>query len=277
LFFAFDGTPVQKENRTRTFISYVNREPDLTLARDLQARITGAGHHCFLAADSIKPGDNWSQRIDSELNQCDYFLVLLSPASLTSDMLIEEVSRAKKLYDDRRPPRPCILPVRVRLPQKADFGYRLGGYLNSFQSINWQSEDDSERILGPILQTVPVDTTLFVRKQRTGSIVRGLTVNLHQSCVQVLKECREFRDKDTLDPLFGIEPLTRYRDALPLEARSQAQLIETVIHNLITYPATRGEALLDLLAILRDKRDHHDPQWINLNELWEQVNMYLNR
>jgi len=102
-----------------------------------------------------------------------------------------------------------------------------------------------------------------------------LTVNLQSSCVRVLLHCREFKDKHTLEPLFGIDPLTKYADALPLEARSQIHLVEVVIHNLVTYSGTRGEALLELLSVLRDKREQAQAEWKQLDELCKQVSFYL--
>jgi hypothetical protein len=266
---------VQKETPTRIFISHVNREPDLTLARDLHAKITRAGHYCFLATESLRLGDNWSERIDSELRQCDYFLVLLSRASSASDMVVEEVERAKKLYK-RQHGRPRILTVRVRLSENEAIGYRVASYLNPFQRIGWQSEGDTARVLDAILGTVTVAAESIPPTRIPSSSTRiGLTVSLHQSCVQVLKDCWELKDRHTLEPLFGIDPLSRYRNAIPLEAQSQVQLIETVVHNLVSYPATNGKPLLELLSVLRDKRDHSAPEWESLDQLWTQVNLYL--
>lgn len=265
---------MQLETPTRIFISHVTREPDLALARDLRARLMSAGHYCFLATESLKPGDDWSQQIDSELSQCDLFLVLLSRLSVRSDMVVEEVARAKKLHDARG--RPRILPVRVRLQESVTISYRLAGYLNPFHSIDWQSENDTARVLNSILGTVSVAADSFIRAPSRGSWTRiGLTVDLHQRCVRTLKECWEFKDKQTLEPLFGIDPLSRYQNAIPLEAQTRLQLIETVVHNLITYPATKGEALLDLLSVLRDKRDHGTAEWRTLDELWRQLSLYL--
>jgi hypothetical protein len=102
-----------------------------------------------------------------------------------------------------------------------------------------------------------------------------LTVNLQTACVRVLIHCREFKDRHTLEPLFSIEPLTKYPHALPLDVRSQIDLVEIVIHNLVTYSGTRGEAFLDLLNVLRDKREQAQPEWNELDGLCKQVSFYL--
>lgn len=88
-------------------------------------------------------------------------------------------------------------------------------------------------------------------------------------------QCWECKDRVSLEPLFGIEPLTKYAKALPLEARTQEHLITLVIHSLVTYPATKGEPLLDLLGVLRDKRSQEEAQWKELDELFTQVSFYL--
>jgi hypothetical protein len=103
----------------------------------------------------------------------------------------------------------------------------------------------------------------------------GLTVDLHQNCERVLMRCWEFKDKSTLEPLFGIEPLPKYAGALPLEARSQVHLINLIIHNLVSDAATKGQPLLDLIIVLRDKRDKEDGQRDELDDLFKQVSFYL--
>lgn len=102
-----------------------------------------------------------------------------------------------------------------------------------------------------------------------------LTVHLHKACVRVLLHCREFNDRHTLEPLFGIDPLTKYSTAFPLEARTRVHLVEIVIHNLVTYSGTKGEPLLDLLGVLRDKREEVEEEWKTLDELFKQVSFYF--
>ncbi|HEY0171059.1 MAG TPA: hypothetical protein VGB98_08545 [Pyrinomonadaceae bacterium] len=104
---------------------------------------------------------------------------------------------------------------------------------------------------------------------------RGLSVALHRACAAVLMDCWEFRDRGTLEPLFGIDPLHRYARSLPLEARSRAHLVEQIIHTLVTYPAEGGLPLLELLVILREKREEGDAEREDLDRLIKQVSTYL--
>lgn len=135
----------------RVFISYRSQEPDINLAQAFHDHLKAAGHEPFMAAESIRWGDNWSQRIDRGLAQCDYFLLLLSPQSATSEMVTEEVRRAKALRDTRESGTPLILPIRVNFPIGLPLNYDLGGYLNRIQQREWQSADDTPQILQEIL------------------------------------------------------------------------------------------------------------------------------
>ncbi|MEQ8959015.1 MAG: trypsin-like peptidase domain-containing protein, partial [Coleofasciculus sp. C2-GNP5-27] len=81
----------------KIFISYRSRDPDLSLAQQFYEALKTAGHEPFMAGASIRLGENWAERIDQELEQCDYFLLLLSSQSATSEMVTEEVRRAREL------------------------------------------------------------------------------------------------------------------------------------------------------------------------------------
>ncbi|MEM9948793.1 MAG: TIR domain-containing protein, partial [Cyanobacteria bacterium P01_D01_bin.36] len=122
-----------EEGKRRVFISYRAQEPDQGLAQELHAAFVAAGHEAFMAAESIALGEAWRNRIASALQACDTFLLLLSPLSATSEMVTEEVKRARSLRDKRREQqgtdRPVILPVRVQFPLDDPLNYELRGYL----------------------------------------------------------------------------------------------------------------------------------------------------
>jgi hypothetical protein len=138
----------------KVFISYRDQEPDRVLARQFYEMLQADGHQTFMAAESLSVGEPWQQRIDQELNQCDYFLVLLSPASVTSEMVTYEVNRVKQLRDSQGTGKPAILPIRVKLPFESPLNYELRGYLESIQQRLWQSEVDTDRILQEVRQLI---------------------------------------------------------------------------------------------------------------------------
>ncbi|MEH2462691.1 AAA-like domain-containing protein [Nostoc sp.] len=141
----------------RVFISYRSQDPDLSLAQHFYEAIKAAGHEAFMAGESIRLGENWPQRIDTELERCDYFLLLLSPQSATSEMVTEEVRRAKQLQDLRPEHKPVILPIRVNFPLSSPLNYDLRGYLSQIQQREWKSPADTQRILQEILSLLTED------------------------------------------------------------------------------------------------------------------------
>lgn len=78
---------VVKPTQQNIFISYRAQDPDSSLAKEFYDALMGAGHQPFMASESIRLGENWPQRIESKLQECDYLLLLLSEQSATSEMV----------------------------------------------------------------------------------------------------------------------------------------------------------------------------------------------
>jgi hypothetical protein len=133
----------------QVFISYRSQEPDVALAGEFHGALTQAGYRVFMAGRSIHLGEDWVQRIDRELAQCDYFLLLLSERSALSEMVTEEVRRAKQLRDQTG--KPLILPIRVDFPIDSPLNYDLRGYLQRIQQREWRDGADTQPILTEIL------------------------------------------------------------------------------------------------------------------------------
>ena len=152
----FDSTIATK----RVFISYRDRSPDKDLAQVFYDAFTAAGHSAFMAGESIKLGENWRDRIAIELRQCDYFLLLLSPLSATSEMVTEEVKRARSLRDKREDARPTILPIRVKFPLDDPLNYELRGYLQKIQQREWHSEADTPALLKELMALLHSEAAL---------------------------------------------------------------------------------------------------------------------
>ena len=135
----------------KVFISYRTKDPDRSLAQEFYVALKSAGHEVFLAGESIRLGDNWSQRVDEALEQCDFFLLLLSPQSAVSEMVTEEVRRAKELRDTRVDHRPSLLPIRINFPFSSPLNYDLRGYLQRIQQREWTSATDTPALLQEVL------------------------------------------------------------------------------------------------------------------------------
>ncbi len=136
----------------RVFISYRSQEPDVSLAQVFHDQLQAAGHEPFMAAESIDWGENWVNRIDQELKCCDYFLLLLSERSATSDMVAGEVRTARRLRDQLG--KPVILPVRVNLPLDDPLNYELRSVLQTIQQKSWQGPEDTAALVQDFLALI---------------------------------------------------------------------------------------------------------------------------
>jgi hypothetical protein len=148
------GTPA---NARRIFISYRSEDPDVTLAQHFYESLKGNGFRPFMAGESLRLGDEWPNRISTELAESDYFILLLSAKSASSDMVTEEVKRAKHLYDTRPQKRPRILPIRLNMELTEPLNYDLAGYLNRFQQKVWRSDADTLPLIAEIVEIIRED------------------------------------------------------------------------------------------------------------------------
>jgi AAA-like domain/TIR domain len=136
------------------FISYRSQEPDIKLAHDFSEALRSAGCDTFMAAESLRVGDEWPAHIEAALRRCDYFLLLLSAKSAASDMVTEEVRRARHLRETRPDRRPRILPVRVNLPFGELLNYELDGFLGGIQQLLWKSPGDTPPVVTKVIEVI---------------------------------------------------------------------------------------------------------------------------
>jgi serine/threonine protein kinase len=170
----------------RVFISYSQQEPDLTLARQFFQTLQQAGHAPFLSGQSGQLGPGWAQQVDTELQQCDYFILLLSPESVLSEVILAEVRTAKQRQElsvasqgasqssspssPQSPqtapgptpvefPKPVIVPVRVNLPIGSPLNYELRGHLHRLQQRFWHGPADSVALIQEVLNLLATTST----------------------------------------------------------------------------------------------------------------------
>jgi serine/threonine-protein kinase len=82
-----------------------------------------------------------------ELERSDCFVLLLSAQAAGSEMITEEVGKAKALRDARSDGKPVLLPIRVSFPVSAPLNYNLRGYLNAVEQRFWNSDADTPALL----------------------------------------------------------------------------------------------------------------------------------
>ena len=109
------------KGQPQAFFSYSREDSDfaLRLAQDLKA----AGASVWLDQLDILPGQRWDRAVEDALTSCPRMLVILSPASVNSTNVMDEVSFALEenkvvipiVYKD------CTIPFRLRRVQYLDF------------------------------------------------------------------------------------------------------------------------------------------------------------
>ena len=135
----------------KIFISYHNAEPDRELGKQLEIALSAIGHTVFTTENSIKLGDNWFNRINFFLKECDYLLLLLPPTGSQSELLTYQVQQAKELQDSRADKKPVILPIRVGFPLSVPLNHDLRGYLYRIKQREWQTTADTPILIKEIM------------------------------------------------------------------------------------------------------------------------------
>ncbi len=87
------NTKVEKgKDRIRVFLSY--SQDDKGPASELINQLNRQSHFSIFTSDKISAGENWQLKIKKELSKTDYFLVILSPASIHSKWVQFELGAA---------------------------------------------------------------------------------------------------------------------------------------------------------------------------------------
>lgn len=102
------------------FVSYCRQDADiaLRLARDLKA----SGASVWLDQLDIVPGQRWDRAVEEALKVCRRMLVIVTPASVESTNVMDEVSFALEEQKVVIPVvyQPCAIPFRLRRLQRID-------------------------------------------------------------------------------------------------------------------------------------------------------------
>jgi tetratricopeptide (TPR) repeat protein len=103
------------------FISYKRQDKEfaLKLAKDLKA----AGINIWIDQMDIPPGEPWDNAVEKALDFCNHFMVILSPASVKSERVKDEIAYAQ---EERKLIIPvvikeCKIPLRIRRLNYIDF------------------------------------------------------------------------------------------------------------------------------------------------------------
>ncbi|MBD1912578.1 MULTISPECIES: AAA-like domain-containing protein [unclassified Leptolyngbya] len=156
-----EGSPaIPIPSEQRVFISYQHQKPDIQLAQALKEAIAAEGYSVFLnpdpPADSAK---DWLTRLNTHLSRCHYFLVLLSPQAVFSEMVLEELRRVKELQELQGNQIPTVLAIQINCPPNMPLNVELQNYLSTAHQWSWRSPQDTHFIIKDILTTLGSDST----------------------------------------------------------------------------------------------------------------------
>lgn len=132
------------EQTPRAFFSYSRHDSEfaLKLAKDLR----GAGAAVWLDQLDINPGEHWDSAVEKALENFPTMLLILSPSSVESTNVMDEVSFALEknkvvipvLYRD------CTIPFRLRRLQhidiRVDYEKGLDELLRTLRVVHPQAE-----------------------------------------------------------------------------------------------------------------------------------------
>ncbi len=123
---------VATADTSATFLSYSHEDSSFVLK--LVSELKAAGADVWLDKMDISPGQPWDRSIQDALACCSRLLVVLSPTSVDSTNVLDEVSFA---LDNRKPiipvlHRDCEVPFRLRRLQYIDF---RGEYAHGFAEL----------------------------------------------------------------------------------------------------------------------------------------------
>ena len=140
---------IEPEQKSRSqpktlFISYRAEQPDLSLAVELSRIAVRAGYQTNLGRDELT-------HIDRQLQQCDYFILLLSPPSAGREMAIEQLRRIKELRDARGTSKPMAIAIRIDCPWDFPLNHDLREYLHHSYQYEWHSRADTLELIRAVL------------------------------------------------------------------------------------------------------------------------------
>lgn len=150
-----EGIKLKHANQkpAHVFISYkVNAQPDESLARFLRDALERRGHKPFIHT-MLPLGVEWGRALQRQIETSDCLIVLLSDASIKSEMVLEEVTFAEIHRSKFK--HPNLLPVRVQYLKTLPYG--LASHLDSKQFALWVNDRDSESLMDKIISAIEME------------------------------------------------------------------------------------------------------------------------
>ena len=157
---------VSSSPAARIFLSYKrNVEPDQTLAHELVAGLSGAGHNVFIDR-RLNVGQTWAREIEAQVRACQFLIVLLTAESSRSEMVRGEIELAR--HHAATHSTPHILPVRIHFD--GPLPYPLNAYLDAIQYATWQGPEETPQLIQELLGAMAHGIAMEPRREPAAPI-----------------------------------------------------------------------------------------------------------
>jgi hypothetical protein len=117
---------IERTELQRLFVSHASEDKD-TIARPLAVALIEGGFQVWFDEFSLSLGDSLKKQIDNGLSQCDFGIVILSPAFFSKHWPQEELDGLAAVESTRK--KKVILPIwhEVTLQEVAEWSPTLAG------------------------------------------------------------------------------------------------------------------------------------------------------
>jgi hypothetical protein len=132
--------------RRVTLLFKTNAQPDAHLLQLLHQRLLAQGMEVFFDKH-LTVGMDWAREIENKIRTADAVVILLSAASVQSEMLAYELEVAHQVAQQQNG-RPLRLPVRVQFTEP--WPESLEPFLQQVQHFSWDNPADDERLVSQL-------------------------------------------------------------------------------------------------------------------------------
>lgn len=120
-------------------------EPDNYVLWKLEQSLRDFGHDVFIDRHLVG-GTDWRNEIRQRILDADFLIPLVSLASASSEMMLEEVRIAVRAFQTHGHPR--VLPIRVAY--EGNLPSELSNYLDPFQYVLWEERGEDHHMVSQV-------------------------------------------------------------------------------------------------------------------------------
>ena len=130
------------------FISDRSLTPDLSATKELQESLQAIGKETII-------GENWLHLKDEELDRCICFIIILSDRSVDeSNIIIEEVRRARNLHDTRQNHTLATIFIHANSCMSLPLNHPLHKELQGISQLEWYSSTELSTLVAEIIECI---------------------------------------------------------------------------------------------------------------------------